>query len=605
MKGNTGRGGLMLFFRRRLLTVRKRTLLLLLLVGVGLVAGVPLVMLAVRAPAAASNNVHASAASGAAALATPNSGADASDAARRQALAMAESEAARRDADLKQREERLRDREQEVEQLRQRLGDLERRLSDQGSPSPAPEQSQQPPTPAQPQTAAGGVGSADVVKQTAVKKAMQHGYGAYERIAFGTDELLPLDGRSNNWMGLGLTILDSLDTLWIMDMKDEFGRAREWIAANLDFNKNRDVSLFETTIRVMGGLLGAFELSRDKLFLDKARELADRFLPAFNTPTGIPRCAVNLQNGQSHNPSWTGGASILSEVGTLQLEFTYLAHHTGQSHYRDTAIKVFDVLDRATKPDGLYSVYVSPDNGQFTRQHVTLGALGDSFYEYLLKMSVMTGETRWRQMYDAAANAIRGRLVQKSNPNKLTYLAELIGGQLHHKMDHLVCFAGAMFALASDGSSGAAKAADLELAAGITETCWQMYARTATGIAPEIIKFEGGNDFIVPNDAHHYLLRPEAVEALFYMWRYTHDQKYRDWGWSIFTAIEKYCRVQNGYSGIRDVTSTTPTHDNLQQSFFLAETLKYLYLLFSDDSLIPLQDYVFNTEAHIFGVLKK
>jgi len=168
-------------------------------------------------------------------------------------------------------------------------------------------------------------------------------------------------------------------------------------------------------------------------------------------------------------------------------------------------------------------------------------------------------------------------------------------------MDHLVCFAGAMYAL---GAQGDTAEQHMKLGKDIAITCNEMYNRTATGIAPEIVKFEGSHDFIVPMDAKHYLLRPETVETFFVMWRLTHNPIYREMGWNAFKAINKYCRTTFGFSGIRDVTTTTIIYDDLQQSFFLAETLKYLYLLFSEDSLIPLDSYVFNTEAHPLGILK-
>lgn len=137
------------------------------------------------------------------------------------------------------------------------------------------------------------------------------------------------------------------------------------------------------------------------------------------------------------------------------------------------------------------------------------------------------------------------------------------------------------------------------LRAEITKTCNEFYARTATGISPELVHFATGADFIVPNDAKHYLLRPgilliqhqiinlylETVESFFVMWRLTHDPIYREMGWNAFQAINKYCRVKYGFSGIRDVTTTSVTHDNLQQSFFLAETLKVYQIHATHDLL--------------------
>lgn len=166
--------------------------------------------------------------------------------------------------------------------------------------------------------------------------------------------------------------------------------------------------------------------------------------------------------------------------------------------------------------------------------------------------------------YDEAMDHVISKLVKKSSPNGLTYIAEFVGNAENHKMDHLVCFVGGLFALEDR----------LELGKEITKTCYEMYHRQPTGISPELVLFQGPNDFVIPQSAKFYLLRPETVESLFVLWRQTHDPIYRTMGWEIFQSIEKYCKVQFGYSGIRDVTVVPVVHDNFQQSFFLAETLK-------------------------------
>jgi len=446
----------------------------------------------------------------------------------------------------------------------------------------------------------------DLEKQQAVREAFLFAWNGYKDKAWGRDELHPLDGSSSNWIGMGLTIVDSLDTMWIMGLHEEFAKAKEWIASALNFNIHREISLFETTIRVLGGLLSAFEFSKDTMFLHKATELAEKFLPVFDTPTGIPFCMINLKTGSARNPGWTGGKSILSEVGSIQLEFLYLSKHTNRSIFAEKALQVYKQLDKTIKkPPGLYSVYVDPNSGQLERQHITLGALGDSFYEYLLKLWILTGkqpDSQYRRMYDESAKAIILHLVKKSSPNKLVFIAEMLGGSLNYKMDHLVCFAGAMFAL---GAQGETMEEHFRLGQDITRTCYELYRRTPTGIAPELVYFmNSAEDFEIPSNSHHYLLRPETVESLFVLWRLTHNQIYRDWGWEIFQAINRSCKVAYGFSGIRDVTSKVVTHDNMQQSFFLAETLKYLYLLFSEDNLVPLDKYVFNTEAHPLGIFQ-
>ena len=132
----------------------------------------------------------------------------------------------------------------------------------------------------------------------------------------------------------------------------------------------------------------------------------------------------------------------------------------------------------------------------------------------------------------------------------------------------------------------------------MTATCHQSYNRSVTKLGPEAFRFNAELEAEASKSDAHYILRPEVVESYFILWRLTHDPKYRDWGWEAVQALEKYCRVDGGYSGIRNVYHSSPGHDDVMQSFFLAETLKYLYLLFSDDSLISLDQWVFNTEAH-------
>lgn len=100
----------------------------------------------------------------------------------------------------------------------------------------------------------------------------------------------------------------------------------------------------------------------------------------------------------------------------------------------------------------------------------------------------------------------------------------------------------------------------------------------------------------------YYILRPEVIESYYYMWMMTKNEKYREWAWEAVLAIEKYCRTENGYSGINNVNIANPQFDDVQQSFFFAETLKYLYLIFADTDLLPLDKYVFNTEAHPFRI---
>ncbi|KDO41406.1 hypothetical protein CISIN_1g0083001mg, partial [Citrus sinensis] len=370
-----------------------------------------------------------------------------------------------------------------------------------------------------------------------------------------------------------------------------------WIANSLDFNKSYDASVFETTIRVVGGLLSAYDLSGDKVFLEKARDIADRLLPAWNTRTGIPYNVINLAHGNPHNPSWTGGESILADSGTEQLELIALSQRTGDPKYRQKAEKVIVELNKTFPADGLLPIYISPDRGTPSYSTITFGAMGDSFYEYLLKVWIQGNKTSavkpYRDMWETSMKGLLS-LVRRSTPSSFTYICEKNGDSLIDKMDELACFAPGMIALGSSGYGPGDSEKFLSLAEELAWTCYNFYQSTPTKLAGENYFFRDGQDMSVGTSWN--ILRPETVESLFYLWRLTGNKTYKEWGWNIFQAFEKNSRIESGYVGLKDVN--TGDKDNMMQSFFLAETLKYLYLLFSPTTVISLDEWVFNTEAH-------
>uniref|UniRef100_A0A8C7GDV6 alpha-1,2-Mannosidase n=1 Tax=Oncorhynchus kisutch TaxID=8019 RepID=A0A8C7GDV6_ONCKI len=345
-----------------------------------------------------------------------------------------------------------------------------------------------------------------------------------------------------------------------------------------------------------------------EMFKRKVMVLGEKLLPAFNTPTGIPRGVINLGSGTSWSWGWaSAGSSILAEFGTLHLEFVHLSELSNNDIYTEKVMNIRKLLNKIEKPHGLYPNFLSPVSGNWVQHHVSIGGLGDSFYEYLIKSYLMSDKTdeEAKKMYYSALEAIEANLVQKS-PGGLTYMAEWRGGILDHKMGHLACFSGGMVVIGADDGAPEKRQHYLDLAAEITHTCHESYSRSATKLGPEAFRFDGGAEATATRlSDRYYILRPEVIESYMYMWRLTHDPKYREWGWEAVEALEQHCRVEAGFSGIRDVYAQTVSHDNMQQSFFLSETLKYLYLLFSDDDLLPLEDWVFNTEAHPLPVVRK
>ncbi|XP_073139333.1 mannosyl-oligosaccharide 1,2-alpha-mannosidase MNS1-like [Henckelia pumila] len=438
----------------------------------------------------------------------------------------------------------------------------------------------------------------DIERREKVKDAMIHAWTSYEKYAWGQDELQPQTKNGvNSFGGLGATLIDALDTLYIMGLEEQFQKAREWVAKSLDFNKNYDASVFETTIRVVGGLLSSYDLSGDKVFLDKAKDIADRLLPAWDTPSGIPYNVINLAHGNPHNPGWSGGDSILADSGTEQLEFIALSQRTGDIKYQQKVENVILELNKTFPPDGLLPIYINPHRGTRSHSTITFGAMGDSFYEYLLKVWIQGNKTaavkHYREMWETSMKGLL-TLVRRTTPSSFAYLCEKNGASLIDKMDELACFAPGMLALGSSGYAPDEAKKFLSLAEELAWTCYNFYLSTPTKLAGENYFFNSGQDMSVGTSWN--ILRPETVESLFYLWRLTGNKTYQEWGWNIFLAFEKNSRIETGYVGLKDVN--TGVKDNMMQSFFLAETLKYLYLLFSPSSVISLDEWVFNTEAH-------
>ncbi|XP_070992984.1 endoplasmic reticulum mannosyl-oligosaccharide 1,2-alpha-mannosidase-like isoform X1 [Oncorhynchus clarkii lewisi] len=445
----------------------------------------------------------------------------------------------------------------------------------------------------------------EVDRLEAVRDAFRHAWKGYKEFAWGKDELRPMSKSYGEWFGLGLTLIDALDTMWILNLKKEFEEAKTWVSTELSFDKDVDVNLFESTIRILGGLLSTYHLTGDTLFLDKAKDIGTRLMPAFNTPSKIPYSDVNIGKGTAHPPRWTSDSTV-AEVTSIQLEFRELSRLTQDTRYQAAVDEVMQKVHKLEgKQDGLVPMFINTNSGQFTHLGMfTLGARADSYYEYLLKQWIQGGkkETALLEDYLQALEGVKKNLLKKSSPNRLTFVGELSHGRFSPKMDHLVCFLPGTLAL---GAHHGLPAEHMELAKQLMETCYQMYAQMETGLSPEIVHFnmhEGSiGDVDVKLADRHNLLRPETVESLFYLYRFTKDRKYRDWGWEILQNFNKYTKVSTGgYTSINNVRDPEyPNPRDKMESFFLGETLKYFYLLFSDDpELLSLDKYVFNTEAH-------
>lgn len=429
-------------------------------------------------------------------------------------------------------------------------------------------------------------------KAQAIKEAFLHGWNAYKTRCWGEDEYVPHSDSCSSTLHAALTIVDSLSTLYLMNLTEEYQRARDYIQN--DFKPSGSWSLFEFLIRFVGGFVSMYELSLDKLYLDKAVECADAVYPLMES--GIFGGGVKLgidQNGKIKASYSSGGGRSVADSNTYQLEFISLSMLTGDPKYIDLAMKTYKNMWERYKNRGLIS-------DSFSGSNLHVGGGIDSYYEYIIKIYVMTrGVARpFLDKYLQIVKDIKEKIVVHSKKSNYTGLGVYSGGSVNPMQEHLGTFAGGMIAVGTVKENPHA-AEDLQLADDLTTGYAKAYEFTQTGVGPERVRFSNkeGKDFEIENPV--YMLRPESCESVYVMWKFTGLPKFRMYAWNMFSGINKYARKSKGFGHIRDVNNANDTRSyGNQESFFFAETLKYLYLTFADTSLISPAQWVFNTEGH-------
>lgn len=458
-------------------------------------------------------------------------------------------------------------------------------------------------------------------RRLAIAAAVAHAWDGYAKFAWGHDELQPLSrsGVDTFASGLGTTIVDSLSTLYILGGLDgRYEAARAWVANSLDFGRVGRVIVFETVIRILGGLMSMYHLSGDDMYLAKAEELGARLAASFETPSGMPwpRCYLN-ETGRCESHRAMDDALYLAEVGSVQLEFRALSHHSRHplaKRMRGVTERIIARLQttgsNAVRLSGEHAVLLpyalQRTNGRYCTNMITTGAPADSYFEYLVKVWVQ-GEGKEDVYWDLFARVVDSMVAIGSYTSKHgdTIMRDMLPSQdgsthFSHKMDHFTCYIPGMIVLGLRGlgAEEVERRAKWEsFAENITDTCYNMYAKSPSGLSGEHIRLSKEDNWKMSGG---YQLRPEAVEAFFYMWRHTKKQKYRDYAWAVFQQIDRHCKLEDGgYAAIKTARSRHPKKEDVMHSFVISETFKYLYLIFGDDEEeLPLDKWVFNTEAH-------
>ncbi|XP_019259397.1 PREDICTED: alpha-mannosidase I MNS4 isoform X4 [Nicotiana attenuata] len=427
-----------------------------------------------------------------------------------------------------------------------------------------------------------------------VREMFYHAFNGYMDHAFPRDELRPLScGGEDTLGGYALTLIDSLDTLALLGDRERFTSSVEWIGKNLQFDINKTVSIFETTIRVLGGLISAHLIASDyntgmriptydNELLHLAEDLARRMLPAFDTPTGIPFGSVNLLHGVDENES-----KITSTAGggTLTLEFGVLSRLTNDPIFEQVAKNAVRGLWARRSKINLVGAHIDVFSGDWTQKDAGIGTSIDSFYEYLLKAYLLFGDEEYLFIFQEAYKAAMHYLFNdpwyvEVNMNSAALVWPLFNS--------LQAFWPGLQVLAGDIEPAIRTHAAFF-------SVWRRYGFTPEGFNLATLTVQQGQK--------SYPLRPELIESTYWLYKATRDPRYLDAGRDMLASLQYGARCTCGYCHISDVEFHK--QEDHMESFFLAETVKYLWLLFDlaagPDNLVengPYK-YIFSTEGHL------
>ncbi|MEU1673504.1 glycoside hydrolase family 47 protein [Streptomyces roseifaciens] len=428
---------------------------------------------------------------------------------------------------------------------------------------------------------------ADREKADEIRAEFVHAWEGYKRFAWGHDEVLPVSGRYHDFFArnhpVGLSIIEALDTHYLMELDTEVDRCTDWIRNHLDFDVDADFQVFECTIRLVGGLLSGYLATGEKVLLDRCTDLADRLLPAFtSSPTGMPYRYVNLRTGHA-----SGATLPLAEIGTNILEFGVLSRVTGDRRYRQAAERALRaVVERRSSLD-LLATRLDVGTGRWAdRDSVAVNPPADSFYEYLWGAWMMFHDQDCRDWFRMFTAAMR------------KHQAERVDGRLWFK--HVDFRTGKLISRRQSALAVAVLpvGGDNDLAAD--------YYRSWTAVLdkyeviPEEIDYARLQALSRRND-----LRPEYANCAFQLWWQTGDPYYRTTAWQYFRNLRKHHRVPGGYTVVTDVTRQPKTKGDHCPAYVFAENFKWLYLTFAGAPRFDYEHGWLSTEGKVLDGFRK
>jgi hypothetical protein len=418
-----------------------------------------------------------------------------------------------------------------------------------------------------------------------VRAEFLHAWSAYKRFAWGADEVKPVSERPSNFFvenhAFGLSIIEALDTLYVMELDDELDACVSWLRANVEFDVDGSVQMFEAVIRMVAGLISGFYATGEWFLLDAARDLADRLLVCFTkSPTGAPYRFANLKTGAVSDPK-----SNLAEIGSNILEFGDLTRLLGDDKYLNASLKAYEAVITKRSPLNLLGTNFDIERGAFVgTSDVAPDEPADSFYEYLWGGWQMLGNEQTHAWYRMLTDAI------------LKYKVTHVGAHLWFQpVDYrtgaptgdtttteLAAFYAELVAKGGDRATGEA----------FYDSWTSVLDRYE--LIPEVIDYE-----TLAIEDPRYWMRPEYPNSSFDLWFLTRDQKYRDTAYRYFQALRANCRTAAGYTVLTDIRTRPMTQGDYFPAYSFSENFKYLYLMFADSPRFDGNDYYLNTEGKV------
>jgi hypothetical protein len=416
-----------------------------------------------------------------------------------------------------------------------------------------------------------------------VRAEFLHVWNGYKRFAWGYDEFSPIAGKPRDFFvdghSFGLSIIEAMDTLYIMGLDEELAACIAWLRSHLNFDVDAKVQMFEAVIRMVAGLTTGYYATGERFLLDGARDLADRLLVCFTkSPSGAPYRFANLKTGAVSDPQ-----SNLAEIGSNVLEFGDLSRLTGDPKYLNASMKAYELVIAKRSPLNLLGTNFDVEKGAFSgTDDVAPDEPADSFYEYLWGGWQMLGIRQCHDWYRTLTDAL------------LKYKVTHVDGRLWFKTVDYVT--GIPTGDASETELIAfyaelvAKGGDLLIGEAFYDSWTAVLDRYE--LCPEVI-FYPDLSVISPR----YWMRPEYPNSSFDLWFLTHDEKYRRTAYQYFQALRRHCRTADGYTVLFDVTTRPMRQGDYFPAYSFSENFKYLYCMFAQTPRFDGNAYYFNTEG--------